>query len=291
MSSMIDWLSFSLQTGYDTSTDEGYKISIENAFFDTLGLELSNAIIGGTFEPAERSRAPYQDAWKMEKRGMMIFASRTLNHMTVEFSGVGCRWLDDNELTQRLLHKVAQRVTRIDIATDIETSIAPMEFVDAGHDVRFKTSGIYKSETGETCYIGSQKSERFARVYKYKHPHPRAGLLRVEHVFRRDYAKQVAASLLTAYVSDVAAAAGKAFGWKHPLWQLAGDEDTTITPVRAERGGGGTVTWMVKSVAPAFRRLVKEGVIVDPQAFLQAYFMTDDDTLSLNELERLTKFK
>jgi hypothetical protein len=46
-----------------------------------------------------------------------------------------------------------------------------------------------------------------------------------------------------------------------------------ISVVAPERRGGGTVFWLIKSVAPAFQRLVREGVIREPGKFLNEYFL------------------
>jgi len=137
-----------------------------------------------------------------------------------------------------------------------------------------RSSGYQKSETGETCYVGSQKSDRYARVYRYNEPHPRAHLLRIEHVFRKDYAKLVAKQCVNADVADVAAAAGKAFGWAHPVWDVQAIQDCDISLVGERRDDGKTVYWLVNSCAPAFKRLVETGGINDAEAFLTRYFLS-----------------
>jgi len=43
--------------------------------------------------------------------------------------------------------------------------------------------------------------------------------------------------------------------------------------VKPERLAGNTVTWLVRSVAPAIKRLISEGVITDPAAFFDQYFI------------------
>jgi len=174
------------------------------------------------------------------------------------------------------LERCAQRITRIDIAVDIETSTHPSEFVEIVSHDRMRASGRQSSETGETCYVGSKKSDRYARVYRYYEPHPRAHLLRIEHVFRRKYAKSVAQAILGTSLTAAAAAAGKAFGWAHNDWDVDAQEVADISITSPERNAGGTVTWLVRSVAPAIRRLIADGTIRDPEVFFKTYFLPQE---------------
>jgi len=272
----IDWLTFTMTMRYADETPEAYSNAVENAFSHTFGSRLVKAVFGGTWEKKERSRAPYMDAWTNESNGISLFASPTLTHCCVEISGQGCETIIALGEFDKLLVAVASRVTRIDIATDIETATKPLAFVQQTSHDRMRASGFQKSETGETCYVGSQKSDRYARVYRYAPPHPRSHLLRIEHVFRRDYAKMVAGNCVVSDMSSVAMAAGKAFGWAHPEWNIAAKATLDLSPVKAERGGGKTISWLVRSCAPAFRRLVADGTIRDPEKFVRDYFLSQE---------------
>jgi len=192
---------------YFGNEDSDYANAISNGFADMFGLGTRSKVFGGDWEKQERSRAPYTDAWVQSEGGITLFASPNLTHACIEISGAGCERLLSHGQFQKILDCSKERITRIDIATDIETSTLPSEFVAiVAHD-RMRASGYQKSETGETCYVGSKKSDRYARVYRYYKPHPRANLLRIEHVFRRDYAKVVAAAILETSVEAAAAAA------------------------------------------------------------------------------------
>lgn len=237
-----------------------------------IGRKNFNALFAGDGTQRERSRAPYTYAWSWDGDTVTVYASEKLNHFTVEISGKGCERLLASDALQSLLESVVERVTRIDVACDIETELPPSEFVKSTSHKRMQSSGYQKSASGETCYVGSQKSERYARVYRYAEPHPRAHLLRVEHVFRRDHAKVVARQIVQNGVNLVAEAAGEAFGWSHPVWQSSGDGSVDISLVAAERAAGKTVYWLVNSVAPAFKRLCEDGTIRDPAEFIRLYF-------------------
>jgi len=275
MRTHIDWLTFTIPMIYFGAENDAYGSAVASGFKDMFGLELRALVFGGNWEKQERSRAPYTDAWVQHEGGITLFASPNLTHACVEISGQGCeRLLSQNKLSS-VLACAKERVTRIDIACDIETKTSPEEFVKEVSHERMRTSGHVISDTGETCYVGSQKSERYARVYRYNEPHPRSHLLRVEHVFRKEYAKKVATEVATAGVEAVAVASGLAFGWSHGDWQPSVVDSPDISITRERGNAGNTVYWLVNSVAPAFKRLCENGAIADPEAFLQAYFLSD----------------
>jgi len=280
MRTHIDWITFTLTPRYQSEYPEGttqsevYSQAIEQAFLQTFDSDATEEYFGGVWEKQERSRAPYTDAWKVDKGGITVYASPTLNHLCVEISGQGCETLISAGGLEFILRRVEDRVTRIDIASDIRTSVRPTEFVQRLSHERMRASGYQSSESGETCYIGSQKSDRYARVYRYHPPHPRADLLRVEHVFRKDYAKKVAAECAAGHLEGVAISAGRAMGWTHEVWQPASRDPVDISVVHGGRVAGNTVRWLITSGASAFQRLCKDGTIENPEAFLREYFLT-----------------
>lgn len=273
MRTHIDWLTFTITPQYIDGTHEGYSNALQGGLTDLFGELLANSAFGGKWERKERSRAPYTDAWQLPGAGITLFSSQNLTHACVEISGQGCEKLIEIDALNEVLTKCNERVTRIDIATDIETNVMPTEFVSFASHERMRASGYQKSETGETCYIGSQKSDRYARIYRYFAPHPRANLLRIECVFRRKYAKVVSAACINDGTEAVSNSAGVAFGFNHPTWKPSSAETADISIVAAERKMGKTVHWLVKSCAPAFRRLVQDGTIRNPKQFLEDYFM------------------
>jgi len=258
----------------EMSVNEDYANAIEKAWKAVFDPVLLAAAFGGAWQKEEKSRAPYTDAWKLPGAGITLFGGISLNHCCVEISGQGCERLIEKGLLEGVLAATQTRVTRIDIACDIETEIQPTVFVSEMKHKRMRSSGYQKSATGETCYVGSRTSERYARVYRYAEPHPRAHLLRVEHVFHKAYAKRVAYEVVNGGIDTVAAAAGKAFGWAHRVWDVGEVQSSDISIVAAEREAGKTVHWLCTSVAPAFKRLCEDGVIRDPEEFIRRYFLT-----------------
>jgi len=275
MRTHIDWLAFTLYPEYSGDENSDYTRALEQALIRGFGTEAYLLAVGGDWRKREKSRAPYTDAWTTNESDIVLFASPTLRHCSVEITGTGCARLIALGILEGILANVKDSVSRIDIATDIETDVTPKEFVSVTTHERMRTSGHQVSETGETAYVGSQKSDRYARVYRYYHPHPRHKLLRVEVVFRRDYAKKVAIACLDNGADAVASAAGNAFGFAHSVWQPHMVENTDISIVSDNRKGGNTIFWLIKSCAPAFKRLVKSGDIKDPEASIRQFFLGD----------------
>jgi len=276
MRTHIDWLSFTFSPVYDTNQEDGYERAIQAGLLYMFTADVVSAYFAGAWRKQERARAPYTDCWADVENGLVCFASPNLNHATIEISGQGCERLIEMGGMEAVLHAAQERITRIDIACDIETDTMPMDFVAKRDHERMRSNGMMNSDTGETCYIGSKQSERFARVYRYFPPHPRAHLLRVEMVFRREHAKKVATSIVASGIWSVAGEAGKAFGWSHSDWQITGDHQVDLSITSPERNAGKTVSWLVRSVAPAIQRLIADGTIRDPEAFFRTYFLPQD---------------
>lgn len=274
MRTHIDWLTFTGSMAYRDEATDGYSMAVTYGMDDLLGQELADKVLSGSWVRRERSRAPYTEAYDLSGQFITLFVSPNLTHFCIEISGQGCELLIERGLMNEVLTKCHERVTRIDIAIDIETNVKPTEFVQSLKHERMRASGYQTSSTGETCYIGSLKSDRYARVYRYNEPHPRSKLLRIEHVFRRKQAKSVALACLGDSIESVTRAAGDAFGWSHSIWLPGNVQASNISVDRAESGMGGTVRWLIKSCAPAFRRMVSEGKIRDPEAFFREYFMS-----------------
>lgn len=282
MRTHVDWLTFTMSPRYGTydasnmSVGEDYATAIEQAWLTTFDTETLATVFGGEWEKLEKSRAPYSDAWAQKERGIILYAGISLNHCCVEISGSGCEKLIEKNCMEHVISCVQERITRIDIASDIETEVSPVTFVGSLKHDRMRSSGHQLSASGETCYVGSRKSERYARVYRYFEPHPRAAYLRVEHVFRGDYACNVGRAILDAGLDNVASSAGAAFGWAHNTWQPNETTEVDLSIVKAERTTGSTVYWLMKQVAPAFKRLCAEGIITDPEKFCRDYFIGVD---------------
>lgn len=270
----IDWLSFTIPVRLGVENGQGFAVNVENAFFDTFGKDITDQCFGGKWQERPHGRAPYSNSYDVLSSDAVAFINPRVENCLVEYSGKGCDKLRELGALETILETVKNRVTRLDLACDIETDVDPVDFAPKG---QYATSATYSdmvSKTGKTVYVGSQASERYTRVYRYNAPHPRSKLLRVEFVFRRKVARAVAQKILDGNEAQVAAWAGDKANFHHASW-LPSDAKADITAFpRPEREAGKTVFWLIKSVSPAFVRLVREGVIADPEQFLQQFFLS-----------------
>jgi len=202
-------------------------------------------------------RFPYDKQFVNGQNTCHIYFSHKRPHILVEISGQGCAALGYRVFD--LVLSVEQLITRIDIAVDVECQNSPKEILDSLPAGRWRSTGHIISDTGETVYIGSQKSDRFARVYRYNEPHPRAKYMRYEMVYRREQAKVIAKSINLVGLKDTAAAAGNSFSWLHGTWQLRSDD--TITAYRPERNKAKTERWFYRTVVPSIAKMLQEGTI------------------------------
>lgn len=264
---IIDWLSFSLPVYAPVKNEVDATVFAELAYY--LPDLTANMIDWEWIETS--GRAPYDRSYTCS--GFRIFAGVGVPHIAIEVSGRGCKLMREMNMFFYVLSIVHDRVSRIDVALDIETDVAPSDFVDEGYSGRIRSVGRIKSDSGETVYVGSQKSDRYCRVYRYESPHERSHLLRIEYVFRRKEAKIVALEISKDGVASVAARANCTYKWEHGLMDELKDV-SGLTASVAHRTKAKTLRWLIKQVAPAFRGLVADGVIENPSEFLQVHFLT-----------------
>lgn len=189
-----------------------------------------------------------------------MFVHPRLTHALVEISGRGCEYLYSQGIDLEFVEAIQARITRLDIACDIETQAKPSSFVEDCDMKRFKSTSHVVSPSGETVYLGARSSDRYCRVYRYNAPHERSHLLRCEFVIKGANAKLTAARLRNEGYRALAAAMGDAFGFNHASWQ-PGSNPSDLRTFRAERREGKTLYWLASTVAPLFVRLHTEGVI------------------------------
>lgn len=182
-------------------------------------------------------------------------------HIYVEIGGQACDYVRAHGSIEDLLKRVGTRASRLDFAVDMETEVRVRDFIVNRQGQAFKAGGDIFSEDGETSYVGSWKSERFARVYRYHPPHPRSHLLRAEVVLRGKYAKQ--ALVLTLQDGEVATAmvAHLPFGWSHDIWKPGEASQSRIVSQRSDKQQASTVRWLLGDVVSAIVKNHNSGLI------------------------------
>lgn len=198
--------------------------------------------------------------------------SDSVDTILCQISGTGCARLRQLEMFLPVLTYVYDRVSRIDVAVDVETD-APIESLYT----TTKRQSYINSKSGQTFYVGSMKSKKYARVYRYSAPHPRAGYVRIECVYRRSFASAAAEAVLRRGVERAAIdmIASNRIVLCDELRAALGDGERLRVAPPVNTGAESTLIWLIESAAPAFRRLVHEGKIPDPAAFVREYFAVE----------------
>jgi len=214
-----------------------------------------------------KPRAPYSYARRSDDCTRTLYVHPLAAHFTFEVSGSYCTRITEH--LPAILTAFAGQFSRLDLAVDMECAVTPLEFeaaITGGHS---QTRSQFVSTTGQTVYRGSRTSERFARIYRYNPPHPRAHLLRAEFQLKKGYANELAKQASEGISLDgLAAGLGQVFGFRHPVWSMA--DKPVQMGVHSHAHSGATVYWLTATVAPLLRRLQAEGKL-DTARWFETY--------------------
>lgn len=275
MDGHTDWLSFTFEVEQEPN---GYEelYHMTRALLRKVSHEHETYLFDGQgMEPAV-SRAPYRFSLARNDQGFRCFGGSHTQTIACELSGRACEGLHDPEAARGFIAPIAERVTRWDYAVDVRTATNPSEFINARSHKGFRSVSYIKSDSGETCYCGSPKSDRFARVYRYAHPHPRAALLRSEFVFRKGYAKDAVRLFVELEdEGEFVSRLGNTWGWAHECWKPAVKTDERVSTTYNKQEDDQTLRWLYSQVMPAMRRLMVAGAL-DMTAFLTELYETAD---------------
>lgn len=270
---IIDYLSISvpipnLLTQWDISYNENIPFYVDDRTW-----RLSEYLI----RQQNWREHPKNGIFKRHIQFMDIGVNYFDGHNTVsliQFSGKGMENLRDDNSDIQLLSDWHDRLTRLDVATDIICDAPAEDFARMRRPSRFKDGGHHPSDTGTTWYVGSRKSDRFARVYRYDPPLPRSDRVRIEFQLNDEQAKHGAKIILNSTLDAFRDGLFEAAGFNHPLLSnKTGSDKATSAPRLASKGG--TVHWLHKAVLPAIRKIAENGdteVLIAFESQLRAIF-------------------
>jgi hypothetical protein len=200
----------------------------------------------------------------------------------VQISGVGCEKLRQESQLDRLVHDWHDRLTRLDVAVDIETTVHPEPFARSRTNNRFKSDAHIHSIHGETWYVGGKESDRHARVYRYADGHPRHGLLRVEYELHDGEAKRCAKDIIERGILSVAIDLGATFGWSHSDY-MPPTKGEKLPALSRPNNFGKTEFWIHRAVKPALSKLARSGKL----SFLRDFESWLHAMIIENEIDQL----
>jgi len=190
----------------------------------------------------------------------------------IQCTGQTCEHLRQTGQLDNVIELHQPRATRIDFAADMLCTTTPREFVEARTHKKFRSVWDITEVTGDTVYVGSWSSDRFARVYRYNPPHDRSAWLRAEHVFKGKRARRAALAYLGKDLTEVLASCGVVWGWGHSSWVPDANPATVADLLKLwtpERKISKTLAWLEKQVAPAMAKVIAAGEIPDLEEWLR----------------------
>lgn len=261
--SKIDWLSICAPEMSVASPGAFERLSTYDAFIACvtafLSMEDRSAELSLRASPgAGRGGYPHSVVFDW---GARFFYGSPVSPPLLEISGAGCDHLSVSIDLAALAARWSDRVTRIDLAGDIESNVMPAAFVEGTQFRANVARSSHRSATGETEYIGSPASNRRVRVYRYYEPHPRSRFLRVEVCLRRELAKQAAAMLANYSVSSVWRSGCATIPFTHKQWRLGDVDFSPLSTMKNETTAASRLRWLVKVCAPALRSAIDGGLL------------------------------
>lgn len=283
----VDWFAFTVG-GYSGGAFKFAATShLENVLRVLMPTMFDYLFVDSTWSDA-KNRRPYAEAM-VSDTGIYVQWGK-IDNVYVELQAKACVSLQREKLLLPVIAALANRATRIDFAMDynIESGMNADTVRAQFKDGMTRSKSTIVSDTGTTHYIGSMKSERYCRVYEYNKPHDRAGMPRIEFVCRRENAKIASAHMCAYGINEATQMLLNSYNFE-------GDGVANMVekmPTKhVERTHAKTLNWMKKTVAGSFKKLVNLGVIEDPVAFLEEYFLSDDTPIQERLLVMNKKYK
>jgi Putative phage replication protein RstA len=228
--------------------------------------EFSSLYEEAVWQIGDNTLAPYNHSISLRRDNVrfanIYYSSRSsINTVLVQHTGQGCAQIAQLTDILTFLNVVQPRVGRLDVAVDVETDERPELYYNAYSGGLSRAFEI--SPSGETLYLGSRKSDRFLRIYRYNPPHERAHLLRFEIQYRRRFAR--AAAWHAARVGLRRFALSALSEYPLPLQHL-GLEKLSETLFVSRKLRGNTLNWLQRQVKPAIVSLIRSGEL-DVESF------------------------
>lgn len=274
----VDWFAFTVPITAGTKDQSPDTIAfVQNTvnlacnglfagFYDKCSWELQNA---AGFYAVRLVDANY---------GLRMSWGDVNKHIYIEIPGKCCAALHDMNVLNEIVAANQLSCSRIDLAGDWLTDTEPRATIGNAYETGRRAFSQIRSHDGLTVYVGSRKSDRFMRVYRYAPPHPRSKFLRIEHEAKGDIAKSTCSAFLSAGLTATFKAACNSYTWDDTRVPDFAISEGKIPSNRAKQDRVSTMLWLLGTVAPALAKSTRDGLI-------------DIDTFIDNEVKPLIERK
>lgn len=266
----VDWLAFTIPmpSPFVNGSDETW----EHVFYLielNIGTVLTPILRTGNWE-VQQGRGVYKSARVNTESKVRLSIGDVNADVYVEISGQACDIVRRMGCLYEILQCEEVRISRIDLAADFETTCSVDEIIVKGYKKSIKNRRDERTVQGDTTYIGSRKSERMLRVYRYHEPHPRSNLLRCEVELKGHTAKLIARQITETSCAAVVLSAVKVFDLQHSLIASATAQASALPSRAYDKARKGRMRWLMTQVLPALVKAHREGDI-DVHAWCEAY--------------------
>lgn len=292
---LIDWFSFTLPNDAPHDEYAPELIGLSKDYLQGWYAGWGSMLPHPTEWLPVTSNKPFKKALHLPGMGIRMEWGGGSDRLLVSIPGRGCQQLRAMGAFDKLLAVYGAYASRIDFAVDMECDTRPAAFVNMRTSKRHKNLSFMTSEEGETCYVGSWSSDRFARVYRYNPPHERAQYLRAEHIFRGKEAGAFVRGYLRRGNISAMEFVKTIYGWADEHWTPEPADPSDMEEFRhykPERHVSKTLKWLEDVCVPAAVRLTREGEIENIYEWFEERVMIalhdsrdKIDTVSMN-LER-----
>lgn len=257
----VDWFSFTVPLA--SGTDDQSPDTL--AFMRDTIQNASNWHFSAVFHNGDwelQSAGGFYSVRMVDRFSGMRYAwGKVNNHIYVELPGKCCATLQEQGVLENIMFLHQAKCSRIDIAGDWETELTPRNTIGNSYQEGRRAFSEIRSPEGLTVYVGSRKSDRFMRVYRYSKPHPRSQYLRFEHENKGDVAKTVCANILEKGLQETFGNAQNSYHWD---LQQVSELSCVQGKIRSHRNhteSASTLLWLLETVAPSLAHSHDEGII------------------------------
>lgn len=227
----------------------------------------------GIYKPfSEWDVFPGRGIWSLRLQNpdtkVSISVSDKRGGFKMELPGEACDHAREYGNLTDLIVSTRDWCSRIDLAIDINTgNLEPIEFrayayaATQSASKRLKSSSESHSGAGDTYYLGSWNSDRFARVYHFNPPHPRSEFVRFEAVYKGKYAKTLLKNWDGFSTETLVKSAHDTYKWEVQEiknWDAAAFD---VTVPRSDKSNGAQIRWLLTVCIPALRKALESGAV------------------------------
>lgn len=261
---LVDWLTISTEVLLAEGVPAQHRpIATMRATCATLGFDWAVMPELHDVRPVKSAQG-WNESYSAPQASMRV-DTRGSGKCLASWSGQGCAWLRKVGRLDAMLALGERLASRVDVAFDRPMTAMPTNLVDITDTERPYMLSLWRSKEGETVYLGSMSSNKFARLYKYTEAgHEREGVMRLEVVFRDKQAQRICKTVREGKIMSIVHSEAERLGLLTLLDGAHIDrQDLERISSYVKSRNPNTIKWIETAVIPALLRLENDGDVAD----------------------------